>query len=104
MCAEFLYLPIPPPRQTWYFSPYHYSIERFPDALDADIDPAGDPPEPSDRTSVAYGYDEDPVQIELFVCEFCLKPLESRVRGGGGVSAFVVGSALTRHTSETRTA
>eukprot|EP00667_Euglena_gracilis_P008656 EG_transcript_8775 len=64
--------------ETWYFSPYHYSIERFPDALDADIDPAGDPPEPSDRTSVAYGYDEDPVQIELFVCEFCLKPLESR--------------------------
>ena len=64
----------------WYFSPYHYSIERFPDAVEADVDTSGEPPENSvpDKTSIAYGYDEEPVQIDIYLCEFCLKPLESK--------------------------
>ena len=64
--------------------PSSLSIEKFPDAVDTEVDTGGDPPEVTQRanggevTSIAYGYDEDPVQVDLYLCEFCLKPQESR--------------------------
>eukprot|EP01012_Entosiphon_sulcatum_P014335 TRINITY_DN19374_c0_g1_i1.p1 TRINITY_DN19374_c0_g1~~TRINITY_DN19374_c0_g1_i1.p1 ORF type:complete len:506 (+),score=84.19 TRINITY_DN19374_c0_g1_i1:26-1519(+) len=67
--------------EAWYFSPYSFTLDRFQnvvqDYFDADFLTRGPPPVPEEYSIYPFG-EAVPKPVDLWVCQFCLKPCVTR--------------------------